>query len=157
MLLTGNYARSIDEKLRVAIPKQVRQTLQLPDAALLYVAPGTDASLSIYTEEAFGKMAARLATSPPQQNDVRAYARLFYGLAQAVELDRQGRIRIPPELAQHAGLEKEAMLLGVYDHLELWDRERWNRYREEKASQYDTLAEGALGGTSAPASKPSNP
>ncbi len=150
MLLTGNYARSLDEKQRVAIPKQLRQVLQLPDSAVLYLAPGTDQSVSIFTEEEFKKLATRLANSPPQQNDVRAYARLFYGLAQAAEIDRQGRIRIPPELAEHAGLKKEAMLLGVFDHMELWDLERWNRYREEKSAQYDTLAEGAMGQSSQP-------
>jgi MraZ protein len=62
-----------------------------------------------------------------------------------VELDRQGRIRIPAELAQLAQLGKEAVLLGVQDHLELWASERWADYRNEKQAHFDQIAEAALG------------
>jgi MraZ protein len=68
-----------------------------------------------------------------------------------VDLDGQGRIRIPPDLAQLAHLEKEAMLLGVQDHLELWASDRWKTYLEERQSHYDEIAEAAFG-TSPPSS-----
>jgi MraZ protein len=61
-----------------------------------------------------------------------------------VELDGQGRVRIPPDLAREAGLEREAVLIGVQDHLELWDRKRWEAYLAEKSSHYDHLAEAAF-------------
>ncbi len=146
MLLTGTFGRSIDEKLRVAIPKRLRETLCHPEGGAVYVAPGTDQSLAIYSEEAFSQLARRLARSPPGRQDVRAYTRLFYAQAQRVELDRQGRLRIPPELAALAGLDKEAVLLGVQDHLELWAASRWRSYLAEKQTHYDEIAETALGG-----------
>src|SRR5262245_14871461 len=99
MLLTGTYARSMDDKLRLAIPKPLRDLLQGADAGNgLYVAPGTDGSLALYTEEAFARLAERLAGASPAGQDVRTFSRLFYARAQRVELDRQGRIRIPMEL-----------------------------------------------------------
>jgi MraZ protein len=147
MLLTGTFARSVDEKQRVAIPKKLRDALAEPDLKVLYVAPGTDGSLAIYTEAAFARLGERLANSPPTQQDVRAFGRLFYAQAERVDLDGQGRIRIPPELAKLAALEKDAVLIGVQDHMELWNRERWDAYLADRAARYDQIAEAAFGGT----------
>ena len=113
MLLTGTFTRSIDEKLRVAIPKRLRESLECARGGCLFVAPGTDRSLAIYTEEAFEHVADRLSRASPTGQEVRAFTRLFYGRAQRVELDGQGRIRIPVELAELAELSKDAVLLGV--------------------------------------------
>jgi MraZ protein len=144
MLLTGTFSRAVDEKLRVAIPKPLRDALGTAAKGVLYVAPGTDGSLALFTEDALADLAARLARSSPNAQDVRAFSRLFYARAQAVELDGQGRVRIPPELAQLAALGKEAVLVGVQTHLELWDRQRWNQYVQEKQSQFDQIAEAAF-------------
>ena len=62
----------------------------------------------------------------------------------SAELDRQGRIRIPPELAALAELHKDVVLLGVQDHLELWSAQRWKEYLAEKQAQYDQIAENAV-------------
>lgn len=146
MPLTGTFPRSVDEKLRVAIPKRLRELLGCPPGGAFYVAPGTDGSLAIYTEDSFGRLAERLAQASPAQKDVRAFTRLFYARAQQVELDQQGRIRIPGELAELARLGKDAVLLGVQDHLELWAAERWKTYLAEKHEHFDEIAEAALGG-----------
>ena len=110
------------------------------------MAPGTDESLALYTEEAFARLAERLAAISPTRQDVRAFTRLFYARAQRVELDGQGRVRIPQELAELARLEKEVVLLGVQDHLELWAVERWESYLAEKQTHYDEIAEAAFRG-----------
>ena len=62
-----------------------------------------------------------------------------------MELDAQGRIRLPSRLAQGASLSKDAVLLGVQDHLELWDRQQWEAYFAEQAPRYDQIAEAAFG------------
>lgn len=144
MLLTGAFARAIDEKQRIAIPKPWRTMLAANADSIVYVAPGTDSSLAIYTEEGFNRLAEMLSTASPTGEDVRAFRRLFYARAQSVEVDGQGRIRIPPELAQLAGLGKEGMLIGVQDHVELWDRSRWEAYLVEKQAHYDQIAESAF-------------
>ena len=146
MLLTGTFSRSIDEKLRVAIPKRLRAALQCVGGGVLYVAPGTDRSLALYTEEAFARLAERVAGMSPTRPDVRAFTRIFYTLAERVELDAQGRVRIPPKLAELAKMDKKAVLLGVQDHLELWPEERWAAYLADKQPRYDEIAENAFGG-----------
>ena len=119
--------------------------MDCPKGAKLLLAPETDASLAIYSAAAFGRWAERLARVSPTRQDVRPFTRLFYAQAQQAELDGQGRIRIPPELVQLAKLEKEVVLLGVYDHLEVWAAPRWRAYVAEKQAHYDEIAETTFG------------
>ncbi len=159
MLLTGSFGRVIDEKQRVAIPKRLREAMNLPEGGAIYLAPGTDQSIGLYTEEAFASLAARLEQASPTRKDVRAFGRLFYARARRVELDSQGRVRIPQELAALARIEKEVVLLAVQDHLELWSADLWRCYLEEKQEHYDEFAETAFGEPAAyeepaPAMKP---
>jgi len=153
MLLTGSFVRAVDEKLRIAIPKRLRETLGEEVPGALYIAPSTDGSLSLYTPRVFEEMASRCADASPTATDVRAFRRLFFARAQRLELDRQYRIRIPPELAELANLQQEVVLLGVHDHLELWDRARWDTYLTEQAANYDQIAETALGSANTKQSK----
>ncbi len=145
MLLTGTFNRVLDEKQRIAIPTHLRDALACSAGKGLYVTPGTDQSLTLFTEESFQELGKRLALSPPTRQDVRAFSRLFYGQAQFAELDRQGRIRIPSELATLAKLQKDVVLVGVQDHLEIWAAEVWQRYVADKQAHFDEIAESALG------------
>ena len=144
MLLTGTYSRSVDEKLRVAVPRAFRDGLLTGGGGLVFIAPGMDGSLAVYSEEAFGRLGTRVAAASPTERDVRAFARLFFARAQAVELDRQGRLRLPLELARFAGIEREVMFVGVRDHLELWPPARWKSYLSDTQARYDEIAEAAL-------------
>ena len=152
MLLTGTFTRSVDEKLRIAIPKRLREEMQGTENRDLFIAPGTDGTLAIYTEEALAALAARLAAASPTQQDVRAFSRLFYAQAERVEVDAQGRMRVPPSLAQMVSLGKEAVLLGVQDHVELWDKQRWDAYLAQRLPHYDEIAERALSNPKPPSS-----
>lgn len=144
MLLTGSFHRSLDEKCRFMLPKSLRDALADGDNRAVFIAPGTDGSLAVYTEQAFRQLGDQLGHGPPTAQDIRAFSRLFYAQAQRVEMDRQGRIRIPTELASLASLSKEIVLLGVRDHVEVWDRERWESYLHQRQPFYDELAENAF-------------
>lgn len=149
MLLTGTYERSVDEKLRIAIPKPLRDALPAESAAL-YVAPGTDGSLALYTEQAFADLAERLRAVSPTAGDVRNFSRLFFARAQRIEIDSQSRARIPADLAALAGIEKIAVLVGAGNHLELWDKGRWATYLAQAEPRYDEIAERAFDPTHPP-------
>lgn len=150
MFLTGRFERAFDEKHRVSIPKSLRESLGKQAEAALYIAPGLDGSLAIYPEVAFTKLVARLNESSPTAKDVRDYSRLFFSRAETARLDAQGRLRIPASLAQWAKLEKEIILLGVQERMEIWSPEKWEAYVAARQQQYDQIAESAFGG--APAS-----
>lgn len=144
MLLTGTFLRAVDDKLRIAVPKRLRDAIPQVESVGLYVAPGNDGALALYPQGTFERLAERLAAASATGHDVRAFSRLFYAQAERVELDSQGRIRIPPPLAKLAELEGEVVLLGVNDHLELWSRPRWESYLGERAARYDEITERAL-------------
>ena len=146
MLLTGTFARSIDEKQRMAVPKPLREMMGCGSGKPLFIAPGTDGALAIYTEESLERFAMRLSQASPNEQHVRAFTRLFYARAQRVDVDHQGRIRIPADLVKLAGLEREVVLLGIQDHLEIWATDRWARYLSDKQERYDEIAEAALRG-----------
>jgi MraZ protein len=144
MLLTGTYPRTLDDKQRLSLPKRLRDALGQTSNIPLYIAPGTDGSLALYSEEAFSRLGQQLGQGSPARQETRAYNRLFYAQAQAVEVDSQGRIRIPVELLKLAQIDKEIMLLGVRDHMELWDKTRWQEYFDDQQRRYDELAESAF-------------
>jgi MraZ protein len=149
MLLTGTFTRAVDDKQRIALPKRLREALeqvgpQGRETPALFLTPGTDNSLALYTEDSLTALARRLADASPTRQDVRAFNRLFYARAERLELDEQGRFRIPPSLAQLASLGKEVVVVGVQDHLEIWDKDKWDAYLASQASQYDQVAEQAF-------------
>jgi MraZ protein len=142
VLFTGSYRRALDEKLRLAIPKPLRE--RLPEDRRLYLTTGLDGCLAAYPEPAFAELAERLAAASPAAREVRDYSRLFYSHATCVVPDSQWRVRVPPELAQWAGLDGEVMIVGVRDHLEIWKHAMWQEYVARRDPQYDRLAELAL-------------
>ncbi|MDA0833147.1 MAG: division/cell wall cluster transcriptional repressor MraZ [Planctomycetota bacterium] len=144
MPLTGTYQRSLDVKRRVAVPKRLREDFGVPDVKLLYIAPGTDRSLSVYSTEGFEEFARKLSERSPTREDVRSYLRLFYAQAERVDVDQQGRIRIPDRLAEFAQLQREVVLLGVHDHAEIWNAETWNQFMSARVSQFDDMASRAF-------------
>ena len=142
MALTGTYLRTLDEKKRVAVPKRLRDDFGEVELDSLMIAPGTEKSLVVYSPQGFEKYAAKLAASGSHQN----YLRLFYSSAERVDLDGQGRMRIPDRLAEYAGLRREAYLLGVQDHAELWDKEAWDGFVATHTPAFDEMAIKAMGG-----------
>lgn len=144
MLLTGRFTRALDEKLRVALPKRLRLVMGCPDHGLLYLTPGLDQCIEIYTQESFTQWTQRLASASPARAPVRDFARLFYGQTHQIELDGQGRVRIPKELADWAQLQTDIILLGVQDHIELWAKHRWEAFLAEKQPHFEQIAEKAF-------------
>jgi MraZ protein len=144
MLLTGTFFRALDEKQRLGLPKPLREIIQRTGQTVFYLAPGTDGSLAFYTESAFTRLADQLDQSSPNSQETRAFSRLFFAQAQRVEVDGHGRLRIPVELVRLARLSKEVVLIGVRDHVEIWNRSEWEDYLGRQQARYDEIAEAAL-------------
>jgi MraZ protein len=142
MLLTGTHSRTLDDKKRLTLPRRVRE--QLGEPATLFVTPGPDQCLWLYTQPSLEALAGRLDQAPAADAEARVFRRLYFAQTEAVDLDRTGRILIPERLLQFAGLQHEVVLIGVRDHLELWDAQRWQTYLAANSPRFDAVAEGAF-------------
>lgn len=143
MLLTGTYQRTLDDKKRLVFPKRVRE--QLGEPRTLFIGPGPDQCLWVNTQEEQERLSERLKQMP-NTGDVRVFKLLYFGQTEAVDVDRTGRILIPDRLLQLGGLGNEVVLIGVDDHLELWDATRWQQYLEQNGPRFDAVSEGAFRG-----------
>jgi MraZ protein len=142
MLLTGTHARTLDDKKRLALPKRTRE--QLGDPVTLFITPGPDGCLWLYTEAELEQLAGKLDQAPVTDAEARVFRRLYFAQTEAVDVDKNGRVLVPERLVQFAGLQHDVVLIGVRDHLELWDVERWQHYLTQHAPRFDAVAEGAF-------------
>ena len=150
MALTGTYERTVDDKSRIAVPKQLREEFTSRNGndangvTHLYVGPGDDQALVVYAPADFDKLAQRMDDSSSQRADLLKYERFFFPRAEKVELDGQGRIRLPERLVAHAKLQRDVMLLGVRDHAEIWDKTLWEEFEKQHSTRFDELAQAAF-------------
>ena len=123
--MTGTYEHSIDAKGRLIIPAKLREEL----GVTFYLAMGVDECLAIYPQETWNRFTEKFASLPMSQS---AAMRPLFANASKCELDSQGRIVIPQKLRKYAGLEKDAVIIGVNDRAEIWSAETWNAREEEE-------------------------
>jgi len=128
VVFTGTYEHTIDTKNRLAIPADFRNAVQRAvgagesDPLVFYVTFGDKQTLHLFPQKTFEQQAEAFGQS---EQDLADYEQLFYSLAHRVELDRQGRVRLPENLLRRSGLGSEVALLGVRDHIEVHDRQAW--------------------------------
>lgn len=142
MLLTGTHDRTLDDKKRLALPKRVRE--QLGDIKKLFVSQGLDQCLWLFGPSELDRLAEKIDQAPAAHGKVRAFSRLLFASMDEVEVDGNSRILIPDRLVQFAGLVHNVVLIGVRDHLELWDAARWEQYRDQNSAGFDAAAEEAF-------------
>jgi MraZ protein len=135
--LLGEHDHSLDDKNRLTLPSKLRPAFE--DG--LVVARGFDGCLAVYPAPEWTRMSARFAALDPLSEDGRRVSRHFFGGATQLELDKQGRFVLPQHLIEHAALERELTVLGVHDHLEIWNRATWRRLQQEPEGRVEDAAE----------------
>jgi MraZ protein len=123
-VFTGEYRHTIDAKGRIAVPARFRADL----AGVAYVSRWMDGCLAIFPRDAWNELALRVAGLQVSDASARSFARFLFGGAFEVEPDRQGRVVLPAALREEAGLNGEAVVVGMRDHLEIWQPARWAAY-----------------------------
>ena len=142
-MFIGEYSHSVDEKGRLALPVKFRTAF----SSGCVVTRGIDQCLAVYTAEEWKTLAAKLSALPLAQANSRAFSRLMLAGAMDLEPDKQGRIVLPDYLREYGRLGKSVVLAGLYNRVEIWDKEAWNAYtqRTEAASQDIAEKLGELG------------
>ncbi len=130
--LLGTHSYQLDPKGRVSLPARFREVFA--EGAVLTL--GQDGCLFCFPRAEWERRSDEVRELPLSDTEARAYARMFFGKAEQIELDSQGRLLIPQRLRQEAGIRKEAVVLGVFDRMEIWDREAHDRYEQAHAGAY---------------------
>lgn len=136
-MLMGEYEHSIDAKGRVILPAGFRDEL----GDQFVITKGLDTCLFVYTREEWDRLSAKLRQLPLSKPEARAFVRFFFSGARNVECDKQGRFLMPSTLRSYAKLEKDAVLIGVSNRIEIWSKAEWSRYNDEINPMVTKLAE----------------
>lgn len=136
-MFIGEFTHALDAKNRLFIPARFREGL----GDRFIVTKGLDRCLFGFPLAEWGKLEKRLYRLPFAKADARAFARLFFSGAAELEVDKQGRVLIPVNLREYAGLVKDVIILGVSTRVEFWAQEEWERYSAQTQAVYEEIAE----------------
>jgi MraZ protein len=125
-MFLGRYSHTIDDKGRLAIPARFRDLFG-GDAVLTR---GIDPCLTLYPMPAWRPLADKVSSLSISDPDARTFRRMVFAEATVVQFDRQGRILLPPELREYAGLERDAVVVGVNTYVEIWSPVAWSSQAE---------------------------
>ena len=141
MAFNGNFEHTLDAKHRLTVPSKFRTQLAGP----VSLVKGVDRCISVYPESVYSAMTeAALAGLNPFSPEARELRRFFHGNAADVELDSAGRVMLPASHREHAGIDRQVMIVGAGDCLELWDQEAWKAYDSDLTARAPDLT-SALG------------
>lgn len=131
-ILFGEYELTIDEKNRMLVPAEVRKAL-VPerDGEAFFLVMGVNRMLWMYPEKYYEELVAQDPTDILPGEEALAFDQMHFGMTSRLEWDKQGRVLIPEKTLRRTDLKRDVTLIGVRDHLELWDRDEWNTHREE--------------------------
>jgi MraZ protein len=137
LLLTGEYQHVIDDKSRVLISNKLRSQIDVDEhGSSFYLVLGANGVLCLYPEKYFEQIVQAVAPATSAADEAVSFERMSFALASKVELDSQGRLLINERLRTRAGLTSQITLVGVRDHIEVWNSQNWEQYIADHMAQY---------------------
>jgi len=135
---------AIDDKNRVSIPSEIRKSLDPErDGDKFFLVIGSNNRLWFYPDRAYETLVSKLASDMSPEDDALDFDRMNFAMADRQKWDDQGRMQIPPKIVRRAELSKEVTLIGVRDHLELWNRADWEAHSQELQARRVEIAKRA--------------
>ncbi len=137
LLLTGEYQHAIDDKGRVLVSNKLRNQIDVDEhGSNFYLVLGANGILCLYPEKYFERLVLSVAPGATAPDEAVAFERISFALSSKVELDNQGRLLLNDKLRKRAGLGEDVTLVGVRDHIELWNTADWEQYLADHLTQY---------------------
>lgn len=137
VMLMGEYHHNIDEKGRIIIPSRLRD--ELGDNVI--VTRGLDDCLFLYSMDEWSLLVSKLKSLPFTKRDARNFSRMFLSGATGCLFDKQGRVKISSPLINYASLNHECVIIGVNDRIEIWAKEKWDKFVCESTNEFSDLAD----------------
>ena len=136
-MLIGEYEHSLDVKGRLIMPAKLRADI----GEKFIISKGLDGCLFVFSQEEWSNFEAKLKELPLTNKNARDFVRFFLSGATECELDKQGRFLVVNNLRSYAEIEKEVIIIGVGTRLEIWNKEKWNKYNSSENLSADEIAE----------------
>lgn len=136
-MLIGEYTHTIDDKKRISLPSKFRKEI----GKKVIITQGLDGCLFLYSLKEWEKISARVAEMGMANSESRGFNRFLLSSAADVDVDGSGRILIPDNIKEFAGIKNKVVFAGVYNRIELWDEGRWTTYKTAISSQAEKMAE----------------
>ncbi len=136
-MLLGEHHHNIDDKGRLVIPNEYRVEL----GNRFVITRGIEKCLYVYSLTEWEKLVAKLNTLPFTKKDARTFMRSFFSGATVCEFDKLGRINITSPLVSYADLQKECVVIGVNDRLEIWNESLFNEFMDDNSEKLEDIAE----------------
>ncbi len=124
-LFLGEYEHALDDRGRVTLPRKIRQEIT---GAEVVLARGYEGCVFGFDKESWEKEAGKHLDTPVTDEKGRAVRRYLFAGAQKVEIDKLGRVLLPPQLKEHGAIADKVHVVGAGDHFEIWDTARWREY-----------------------------
>ena len=142
-MFMSEYSHTIDAKGRLIVPSKFRELL----GNTFVITKGLDGCLFVYSNEEWKTIEESFRNKPLTSKDARKFTRFFFAGACECEVDKQGRILIPSNLREYAGIEKDVVSVGVLNRVEIWSKERWmdNGDYEDMDEAAEHMAEIGIG------------
>ncbi len=134
-MFLGGYSHTIDDKGRLTIPAKFRDELE----SGVVITRGLDGCLWAYGRSEWETLAEKIAKLPTTNPAARNFARFMFSNAFDSIPDRQGRILLPQELRDYAGIQNETMIIGVMNKLEIWNPDKWNQIVSQVENDTDGI------------------
>ena len=142
--LTGTHTYQLDPKGRMSLPSRFRAAF----AEGAWLTLGQEGCLYAFPLKEWERQSEEARATPGSGAEARAYARMFFGNAEPIELDNQGRLLVPQKLRAQVEISKEAVVRGVGSYMEIWERDRFDRYEQQYRPSYEAGSLQAGGGSS---------
>jgi len=137
----GEYSHSLDRKGRLIIPAKFREAFKEHYAEKFYLTRGLDSCLFVFTEETWKSQERKFREMPFTRSESRKFNRLYFSGACDAVCDKQGRILIPEYLKKYAEIKQDVVIIGVSDRIEIWAKEKWEKFFDSNKGSFETLAE----------------
>ena len=137
LLLTGEYQHVVDDKGRVLVSNKLRNQIDAEEHGVnFYLVLGANGILCLYPEKDFERLVLSVAPGATAPDEAVAFERISFAMSSKIELDNQGRLLLNERLRKRAGLKEDITLVGVRDHIELWNTQDWEQYLNDHMPQY---------------------
>jgi MraZ protein len=135
--LTGEYQHVVDDKGRVLVSNKLRNQIDADEHGVnFYLVLGANGILCLYPEKCFEQLVLSVAPGATAPDEAVAFERISFAMSSKIELDNQGRLLLNERLRKRAGLKEDITLVGVRDHIELWNTHDWEQYLSDHMAQY---------------------